>query len=526
MPDETTERKLRGRGEMEDSLAKRFVSKIGSSILSLPLNFFQQWLVTRALGPSEYGSISLLMGIFVELFVILDSGTSIGFYVKLCARTYEIKLVTFYWRFANLLGILSIVLVSIIISSGLIGRILPGYATMSVLLALLSAYGLWLTGIAVRVFDANGQTVVGEKWRIAVRAISLLALLTQNYISKLTVNSFLLNQVGFSVILILVLQRVLRFYGLSLHPKCRLSSIEVKQYLVEFWKYSSPVFVFGLISSISLMIERWLLDLFGGKVEQGFYGLAVQISTICFLVANAMIPLLSREIARDFADKNFTRISFELTTQIPRLYFISGLFGAFMVFEADLITQIVGGDQYKNAELATALMCLYPIHQTIGQINGSYFYSTGQTRLHQKIGIFNLSWGLVFTALFLGPKEWGGFSLGSVGLSFKTVFVQMVAVNIQLYYIGRQLMFSVKALILKQVLVLGFLLIFSFCSKNISCELSSVKIIQVLLNVFIFFGLSTILVLIWPGCVSLSRSVVSLEGIRTLARQFTIFGKI
>jgi O-antigen/teichoic acid export membrane protein len=103
----------------EDSLAKRYGFKLGASLLGLPLSLAQQWVVTRALGPAGYGSYSFLNSFFSEVIAFFDSGTSAGFYAKLCGRPEEKGLVAFYWKLAGAITAVLFIGVAVVLLAGL-----------------------------------------------------------------------------------------------------------------------------------------------------------------------------------------------------------------------------------------------------------------------------------------------------------------------------------------------------------------------------------------------------------------------
>ncbi len=95
---------------------------------------------------------------------------------------------------------------------------------------------------------------------------------------------------------------------------------------------------------------------------------------------------------------------------------------------------IVGGARFKEAAVPLALMSLYPIHQTYGQLNSAVYFATVRTRLYRNIGISISLLGLLVTFLFLAPKEQLGLNLGSTGLALKMVLVQIIGQNLILWF--------------------------------------------------------------------------------------------
>ena len=53
----------------------------------------------------------------------------------------------------------------------------------------------------------------------------------------------------------------------------------------------------GILSSIAVIGERWILQSFGGSTQQGFFSLALRISSVGLVFATALSSLLIREVA-------------------------------------------------------------------------------------------------------------------------------------------------------------------------------------------------------------------------------------
>ena len=95
----------------------------------------------------------------------------------------------------------------------------------------------------------------------------------------------------------------------------------------------------------------------------------------------------------------------------------------------------MGGESFKGAAvIPIALMSLYPIHQTYGQLNSAVYFATGRTKLYRNIGLVIKIFGLFVVYLFLAPKAQLGLNMGSTGLALKMVIVQLVGQNILLWF--------------------------------------------------------------------------------------------
>ncbi len=206
-----------------------------------------------------------------------------------------------------------------------------------------------------------------------------------------------------------------------------------------FINISHPLFVYALVGLLVDILDRWILQVFSGSVQQGFYGLSYQIGAICFLFTGAMTPLITREFSIAFAKRDLTQMAYLFRRYIPLLYGIAAFFSCFLAVQADKVAFIFGGAKFHDAALPIAIMAFYPIHQTYGQLSGSVFFATTQTRLYRNIDIIFTIIGLPVTYFLVAPVDMMGINAGSTGLAVKTVAIAFICVNVQIFFNARLL---------------------------------------------------------------------------------------
>jgi len=226
----------------------------------------------------------------------------------------------------------------------------------------------------------------------------------------------------------------LRRGGFSLFPRGRLKGAEIRNYSHEFYLYTAPLVVYEFAGSFISILERWLLQWFGGSAEQGFYGLSYKISVIVFMFTSALTPLLTREFAKAYGERNLAQIRHLFSRYIPLLYTIAAYLAVFVALQAGKIGTLLGGREFQQAGAAIAIMAFYPLHQTYGQLTDALFYATGRTRLYLVLGIIIMLAGLPVTWIFLAPPGWLGLGWGSTGLALRMVVVQILAVNLKHWF--------------------------------------------------------------------------------------------
>ena len=221
--------------------------------------------------------------------------------------------------------------------------------------------------------------------------------------------------------------------GISLFPKIKLEIAQIKNYIMEFWIYSHPLITSSFIVLLAGVLDVWLLQKFAGSVQQGYYGLAFRISGVCFLFASSMTPLITREFSIAFGNKDFGKMRQLFSRYIPMIYAVIVFLVVFISINSGKIALLFGGEKFIKANIVISIMVLYPMHQTYGQLSGSVFYATGQTKIYRNIGIFIQTLGIIAIFFLIAPKIYFGLNLGATGLAIKMILIQFIGVNIQLF---------------------------------------------------------------------------------------------
>jgi len=422
-----------------DSLRKRYFAKLIANSFGLAIALVTEAIIPRGLGPKAYGDFFFLSDFFNRIVGFLDMGTSTGFYTKLSQRQEDFGLVAFYVSFVGLVSFLVFIIVVCMHVTGIYATLLPGQYPFYIYLAAVWGILTWLVQVLNKIADAYGVTVSAETARILQKGLGLVLILALFLTSYMNLASLFYYYFCILVFLALAFIWVMEHNGHSLRRSWRLSWSRIKAYTKELYDYSHPLFILSLVGLIVGFLERWMLQMYGGSVEQGFYGLSYKIGVVCFLFTGAMTPLITREFAIAFKDNNIHEMARLFRRYIPMLYSISAYFGCFISVQASKVTYIMGGDKFHQATLAVMIMAFYPIHQTYGQLSGSVFMATGQTGMYRNIAIAFSLIGLPLTYFLIAPGDKMGLDLGASGLAIKMVALQLVAVNVQLYLNARLL---------------------------------------------------------------------------------------
>ena len=491
------------------SLKKRYAAKLSTNLVGLLIGLVTAAIIPRGLGPKSYGDFNFLTNFFSQLLPSFALSTEIAFYTKLSQRQNEFGLISFYGQFACLAILAMFFFIG---GSQLIGVSKTfwidqniGYVYMAAIFAVL----IWVVGLMTYVVDAYGLTVSTEIAKIIQKFFGALIIVLLFLANQLNlVNYFFYNYI-ISILLIFAFLWIINRNGFSFLRNWRLSKEQIRNYSKEFYYYSHPLFFYAIMGVISGILGRWLLQKYAGSYQQGFFGLSYQVGAICFLFTSAMTSLITREFSIAHKNNDTKEMARLFRRYIPMLYAIAAFFGCFASVQAEKLTYIFGGKQYADAAIPMMIMALYPIHQTYGQLSGSVFYATGQTKLYRNIGLTLMFIGLPITYFALAPAKQLGFNAGATGLAISTVFMQFIGVNVQLFYNSKFLKLRFLNYFGHQIICVSSLISIALLSKFSIDRLLMINgniIVSFLISGVLYSLLVILLVYYFPAIFGLHRS--------------------
>jgi O-antigen/teichoic acid export membrane protein len=497
----------------EDTLKKRYIFKLSANLITLGLNVVIQAIVPRGLGPKSYGDFSFITNFFQQIVSFLDLWTTPCFFIKFSQRQKESGLVLFTFLYV---GISSIILILILLfigpGSNILSVLLPGQVYLTIVLGAILILVTWISQILNNMTDAYGLTVKSEIGRVFQKIIGFLLVLVIFIFHKLNIVNYIYTQYISILILILAFVWIISRNRSKEIFSSKISFLQIKAYFKEYYNYSYPLFFIGFISLLTGILDRWLLQKFGGSIEQGFFGISNQVGMVCFLFTSAMIPLIMREFSVSSIQNDINKISLLYRQYVPMLFSIVTIISCFLIFQADKVVLILGGNEFKNATLAVGIMCFFPIHQTYGQLNGSVFMATGQTGLYSKIGVTFMVLGIPVSYFLLAGRSNLGLNFGATGLAVKMVLIQLIVVNIQLYFISKYLKINFWKYTVHQVVSIAcfsLLSIFALYFETNFLSISDSILLNFILSGLIYIALVITLIYFKPVLLGLSRETMN-----------------
>lgn len=469
----------------EDSLKKRYIIKLFANIVNGLINIILVAIVPKALGPVAFGHFSYLQQFFSQIVGFLDAGTSMAFFTKLSANSHRKELIVFYALYSFVVLAFMSLFVYGVKSLGYVDAVFPNIPNHYLYLGMGVGFLTWFTQIYIKISDAYALTASVELLKIVHKILMLLLLLY--CVNFLAFDLSVYFQFNYIALLSFIFFVSLFFvYKEIITKKLLMTQLSIVALAKEFAAYSHPILLFSIVGVGVGLFDVWLLQKMSGSTQTGFYGLAYSIAAMCFLFTSAMTPIITREFSKSYEKRDMNHIAVLYRRYIPMLYSIAAFFALFVAFQAQNLIVIFTDSSFTKAHLALVVMAFYPIHQTYGQLTGSLFFAAGQTHTYRNISVFSSLVGLILTFLLLYV-----FELGALGLAWKMVIIQIIGVNIQLYFNGRFLKIPIASFLWHQLYSVGFFLILAFV-----CTLLSVFTVKPLVNLLLFGTFYTLLVII------------------------------
>ena len=157
--------------------------------------------------------------------------------------------------------------------------------------------------------DALGFTIFYEKIIMVSSIIfSVTILLTSRYdILNIGLYIFLLCMTTFVTISFGII--IFKIKGNFFYNTLRFNKKDFKNYSSSFFNFSKHLIPVSIIVFISIFFDRWLILNFYSASEQGYFTLAQKIAGTVFILANTILPLISRELSAEIGqDKKKKRL--------------------------------------------------------------------------------------------------------------------------------------------------------------------------------------------------------------------------
>lgn len=476
------------------SVKLRLLISVGVNILRAGVGFLTGLLIARTLDSDGYGDFMFLLGSFMAIRSLLDMGSSSAFFTFLSKRERGSRFYLFYFTWLAFQFIVMLVLVGLILPASVIDRIWLGHNREVVLLAFVAAFmqqQIWQT--VMQIGEARRETVKVQFINLAVAVAYLSVICLVVVFGLLSIKKILLIIIGQYIVAAIVAHKILRkAVGGSL-----VEQQSLRQILREYWQYCNPLVFLALVSFLYDFANKWMLQKFGGATEQGYFQIANQFAAVSILVTTSILNVFWKEIAYSW-EINDSKAMSKLYCRVNRGALMLGACASGLLLPwTEEIVHIFLGPSFIEAWPVLAIMLLYPIHQSMGQIGGTMMLATGQTNRFMFVSVATMLIAIPTMYFVLAPSKnmlLPGLEMGAFGMALQVVVLGIASVNIQAWVLARyggwRYDWAFQALGIPLMIGLGFLaktLILFFCTVT-SFSLSNL-VIPVILYTFVYISL-------------------------------------
>jgi O-antigen/teichoic acid export membrane protein len=422
-----------------ERMAVRFSATLVTNVLRAGLSFISGIIIARGLKSAHYGDLAFLLGSFASLSQLIDMETSSAFYTIVSRKLRTTKFFQVYGIWLVIQFVFTTATIAFLLPAHTLQRLWLGNPRSTVLLAFAASFLMnqgW--GMIAQLGEARRKTVLiqaATAGQSLFHIIFILAAIRWGFFDLRTVMWLL-------VIEHLALIAICGPYFLKLNVGAKESgeSERLSDILGEYSAYCKPLLIYIWVGCVYSFADRWLLQRFGGSQQQGFFAVGQQFATISLIATRSMLQVLWKETSEAQYRGDIHQMKRVYQSISKGLFFIGAWIGCLFVPYSREIVLHTMGQGYEGAWVCMAMMFLFPMHQSLGQTQGTFFLASKETKSYSQIGIFMMMISIPITYLALAPRSAAipGLGLGAAGLASKLLVLQIVGVNLQMWTLSRK----------------------------------------------------------------------------------------
>ncbi len=462
----------------------RFAGSVLLTLLRSIVIFSTGLILARWLGPSHYGSMTFLLASMMAIKQVIDLASSNAFFTFLSKKKRTFRFIRFYWLWLGIQFIVMIFLVKVLLPETSIELFWNGENRNLVVLSFVAMFMQNIAwNAAAQMAEANRKTIQLQKLNFVIVLIHLAVVIV------LYLNDVLYVPILF--ISIAIEWGIASWVASKMYePSDLILESETSKYIFqEFWVYCWPFLPYAFIGFAHDFIDRWMLQHWGGSIQQAYFSVAQQFAAVALLATTSFLRIFWKEIAEAQHIGDFKKIERLFKMVSFGLFLIGALVsGGLLPWAKEIVTFLLGS-AFTSGSFTLMLMFLYPVHQSLGQIGGTILYATENGKLQVRLGVVFLISNILFSYILLAPNAMKipGFEMGSLGLSLKMVVMQIVNVNIMYWFIAKK--FNWKFEWKFQYIILAFTVLFGWISKLAITTIFAVNPIIMLILSLILYSL-------------------------------------
>lgn len=415
------------------SILHRSAISIVANIAKGGLSFVTGMLLARGLGPEQYGTFAFLLASFTALRSLLDLGTSSAFFTFISKKERTKIFFSYYFLWLLIQFSTSIIFIALLAPDEWINTIWLGESRGLVLISFVAVF------LQQQIWNMVAQ--VGESQRLTFKVqminVSIAFMHVVFVVALLWTDNLSVERVYYIIILEFTLAAIVAYLVYPLKFSAGHESLRVVS--LEYWTYCLPLIPYSILGVMSGLADTWLLQYYGGAVEQAYFSVALQFSTISMLATISVLRILWKEVAEANAKGDMDKLKLIYVHTNHMLFMFGAVVSCFCIPWVPEVISLLLGDEYVGGSLTVSLMLLVPPFLALSQVNGTMFYALELIKPYVIISMVQHLLMIVATYLFLAPNDAiiPGLGLASTGLALSTLLMSFVNVNFSIWWLSR-----------------------------------------------------------------------------------------
>lgn len=418
------------------SVMSRFSFSLIANLLKAGVGFATGLMVARGLGPEQYGKMMFLLGTFLAVRGLLDVGSSTAFFTFLSQRQRSRRFVGWFSGWLAVQLFVPLLVIGVLLPFDWIDSIWKGEQRSLVLMAFIVVYlqsVLW--SVIMQMGESQRLTRLVQGVALAATALHLILMAiawSQDWLTIHVIYGAMIFEWGIAIGVV-----VAQLY----FPPPQKDADRFGDVLNEFVRYCLPLIPYQWLGFAFEFSDKWLLQSYGGSVQQAYYSVAYQFGAIAGIASSSILNIFWKEIAEAHHQGDRERVSVLYRRVSRGLFFVGAAVAGILVPWAEGILSLTLGPAYVGGATVLAIMLLYPLHQSLGLVGGTMLFATGRIHAQVILGMAFMASSIFVSYFVLAPSTASipGFGLESLGLAGKMVIMQFLGVNATAIYLARSL---------------------------------------------------------------------------------------
>jgi len=494
------------------SIKKRYFTKLLSSLFSLGLGVINSIIVPRVIGAASYGDFNFLRTSMRQMFGTLDLSVSSAHFTYI-AKEEKSDDATFvavlFW--VSLAASFS-TFVSILCFSGNFELLWPGQQVGFVYLTMFLTFTMFALERLTEFADAKKLTATTEKFKIYVSISGLIILPTIYFAGFLNLFYYFWFHIGLYGLNTILFYSVIKRKNPVDFKQVKKNIKSLAKVIGYYKTFITPLASMAVVLFFLGYFDRWFLQIVGGSRVQGHFSLAYNMSYLVMIVTSSFSPILGQGVASAHGKGDEDGIK-QLIRKSHIIYYIAIILSIIFFFHVDILIELVGKKDFAEAKTSLMIMMLVPIYHTYAQLTVSALIALEETKKYRNGTLVGALIGFFLSYLLLSPSTFfiPGFNLGSTGLALKRILIEMLTVNVFLYYLCRRLQVSYKKHLFFQLAPIALLFLAGFASYYLENALIVgdglvASILHLATFAFVFLSLALLIGIYFPQITGLTNA--------------------